>query len=68
MTQQLLTEQTIIRFGRERTQHDWRVAVVGDDTIGYRVQVQTKCGRVVDETAKKPKGFVSCDACKEATA
>lgn len=65
MTDQLIASQTVIRFGRERTQHNWRVAVVGDDATGYRVQVQTTCGRVVEtETTSKVQGFVTCAACK----
>lgn len=69
ITDQLLTAKTVIRFGRERTQHDWKVEVVGDDAHGYRVQVQTKCGRVVEtETTTKAAGFVTCESCKGVTA
>lgn len=69
MTEQLLTAQTVIRFGRERAQHDWKVEVVGDDATGYQCQVQTKCGRVVEhETTSKTQGFVTCEPCKETRA
>lgn len=69
MTDQLIAAQTVIRFGRERTQHDWCVQVRGDDARGYHVQLETKCGHVVDnENDTKTQGFVTCEPCKEATA
>lgn len=67
MNDQLLTAQTVIRFGRERAQHDPCVQVRGDDTRGYYVQVETKCGRVVsNENDSKIQGFVTCEQCKDA--
>lgn len=70
MTERLLTEQTTVRFGRERAQHDYRVTIVGNDTDGYRAQVQTRCGRVldVDSGHQLVQGFVTCPECSGATA
>lgn len=66
MTDTLLAPTTVYRIGRARTQHSWSVHVVGDDTIGYRVQVRTRCGIVVsgNDDAKLVEGFATCTDCE----
>lgn len=64
MTDDALVETIVAKFGREKALHAWRVTVVGDVSTGYRVQVETLCGRVFNDTAKKVSGFVTCPACR----
>ena len=65
MSEQLLSPVTVYKLGRKRTQHAWSVHVVGDETIGYSVEVRTRCGIVVTGNAEAQliEGFVTCDLC-----
>lgn len=66
----LLTPATVYRFGRKHAQHSWSVHVVGDDATGYRVQVRTRCGLVIDDRADATliEGFVTCPDCEASAA
>ncbi|WP_232676720.1 hypothetical protein [Nocardioides sp. R-C-SC26] len=62
----LVEPRTVYRLGKRRVQHDWSVHVVGDDTVGYSVQVRTRCGVVLSKNAdaQRVMGFVTCPSCE----
>lgn len=68
MSDTLMHPQTVYRFGRKHTQHDWSVHVVGSDAEGYHVQVRTRCGLIIagNADANLVMGFVTCAECEVA--
>ena len=69
MSDALLAPVTVYRIGRKRTQHSWRVHVVGYDTRGYGIEVRTHCGIVLtgNDDATLTEGFVTCADCEAAS-
>lgn len=64
---ELLSAKPVIRFGRTRTQHDFRVLIEPPTgrAADQQVVVRTCCGLMVSgiEDAQQVQGFVTCEEC-----